>query len=231
VAATRRPNPRGEGIRLRAEIIAAARRLLERSGDEDALTLRGVAREAGIAAPSIYGHFADRGEVLDAVVADVFGELEEAVRAAAAAESDPQRRVGAVCRAYLDFADREPAGYRVLFGRFRAAPASPRRRELADLGGAGAFGVLADAVAAACGTDAARSAGGSSRAEPAVVGSRRITSPPLGSPPLDAPAVLTTATALWVALHGYATLHASVPLFPWPDDLPAVLVDRLGQLR
>jgi hypothetical protein len=40
------------------------------------------------------------------------------------------------------------------------------------------------------------------------------------------------ATALWVALHGYATLHASVRNFPWPpeDDLINALVDRLAQL-
>jgi hypothetical protein len=25
------------------------------------------------------------------------------------------------------------------------------------------------------------------------------------------------ATAIWVALHGYAVLHASRPAFPWPE--------------
>lgn len=203
----RTPNRRGEGARLRADIVAAARRLLERSGHEDALTLRAVAREAGIAAPSIYGHFADREQILDAVVAGVFGELEDAVRAAADAEPDPARRLAGVCQAYLDFADRQPAAYRVLFGRSRGAAAEEVPREMSDLAGAGAFRVMADAVAAA------RAANG--------------VSPEKADVATPDPAILTEATALWVALHGYATLRTAVPVFPWPDGLVAVLVGRL----
>jgi AcrR family transcriptional regulator len=211
VAASRTPNRRGEGARLRADIVAAARRLLERTGHEDALTLRAVAREAGIAAPSIYGHFADREQILDAVVAEVFAELEVTVRAAAAAEADPARRVGSVCRAYLDFAEGRPAGYRVLFGRFRRTANEEAPRAMADLAGAGAFGVLAEAVAAARAGHSAPS------------GTSAGTSFP--------PATTTDATALWVALHGYATLRSSVPVFPWPDELLGLLVDRLAGSR
>jgi len=189
----RTPNRRGEGARLRADIVAAGRRLLERTGNEDALTLRAVAREAGIAAPSIYGHFADRGQILDAVVAEVFGELDDAVRTAAAAEPDPARRLEPVCRAYLAFAEQRPAGYRALFGRSRMPATKEEPREMSDLAGAGAFGVLADAVAAI-------------------------------RPEDD---VLARATSLWVALHGYATLRSSVPVFPWPDRLLPLLVERL----
>ena len=206
---TRTPNRRGEGALLRAEIVTAARRLLERSGNEDALTLRAVAREAGIAAPSIYGHFVDRAQILDAVVGEVFGELEHAVRAASDAEPDPARRLHSVCRAYLDFAHRQPAGYRVLFGRSRGAPEREEvSREMSDLSGAGAFGVLAEAVAAA------RAGNGPSSGTPAALSA--------------SPTVLTEATVLWVALHGYATLRANVPVFPWPDGLLTLLVDRLA---
>jgi AcrR family transcriptional regulator len=205
VGAARTPNRRGEGARLRGEIVAAGRRLLERSGNEDALTLRAVAREAGIAAPSIYGHFADREQILDAVVGQVFGELEDAVRSAAEAEPDPVRRLEAVCRAYLSFASDQPAGYRVLFGRSRASTAEEQPREMSDLAGAGAFGVLAEAVAA----------------------TRSEDGPPPGADGPARPGVLTDATALWVALHGYAALRAGVPVFPWPDDLLPVLVHRL----
>ena len=44
-------NRRGEGARLRAEIVDAATALIDESGG-DALTLRAVARRAGISAPS-----------------------------------------------------------------------------------------------------------------------------------------------------------------------------------
>jgi AcrR family transcriptional regulator len=205
VASVRTPNRRGEGARLRGEIVAAARRLLEQSGNEDALTLRAVAREAGIAAPSIYPHFPDRDAILDAVVAEAFGALHEAVRTAAAAEPDPARRLMSVCRAYLEFAERQPARYRVLFGRSRAAATETTPRPVTELGGAGAFGVLVDAV------DAVRARAAS-----------RETAP--GGP---APDVLVDATALWAGLHGFAALRASVPVFPWPEGFVATLVGRL----
>lgn len=54
---------------LREDIIAAAAKILERTGSEDAVTLRAVAREVGSAAPSIDAHFAHRTEIIDAVVA------------------------------------------------------------------------------------------------------------------------------------------------------------------
>lgn len=49
----RQRNRRGEGAHLRDEIIAGASAILERTGSEENLTLRAVAREVGIAAPSI----------------------------------------------------------------------------------------------------------------------------------------------------------------------------------
>lgn len=205
VGNARTPNRRGEGQRLRGDIVAAARRLLERSGNEDVLTLRAVAREAGIAAPSIYAHFPDREAVLDAVVAEAFDELEDSVRGAAEAEPDPGRRLMAVCRAYLAFAEAQPASYRVLFGRSRGAATEEVPGEMTELGGAGAFGVLADAVRAAEGTADGTASGTDA-----------------------APAALVDATALWVALHGYVSLRASVPVFPWPEGLLALLVERLA---
>ncbi len=55
----RRRNPRGEGDRLREELITAASEMIADSGDVSQLTLRGVAKKIGIAAPSIYRHFPD----------------------------------------------------------------------------------------------------------------------------------------------------------------------------
>ena len=56
--ARRRPrSPRGDGGQLRADIIEAARQILAETGAPEELTLRGVARQVGIAATSIYLHF------------------------------------------------------------------------------------------------------------------------------------------------------------------------------
>src|SRR3954462_12715273 len=115
---SRSRNRRGEGARLRDEIVAAAAALLEETGTEQAVTLRAVARRVGIAAPSIYAHFADRQAILLAVVQGAFAELAEALRATqtgtdAPPEDDPVAQLRAACTAYLDFAATRPQRYRV----------------------------------------------------------------------------------------------------------------------
>jgi AcrR family transcriptional regulator len=60
-----------------AEIVAAARSILEEGG-EDALTMRRVADELGIQAPSLYKHFASKGELELALLTDAMVEIGEA---------------------------------------------------------------------------------------------------------------------------------------------------------
>jgi AcrR family transcriptional regulator len=84
-AAPRGRNPRGQGERLRAEIIDTALRLLDELADDQALSLRAVAREAGIAATSVYIHFADRDALVLAALEHCHTDL---LRAADRAESD-----------------------------------------------------------------------------------------------------------------------------------------------
>ena len=80
--ARRSRNARGEGEKLRGEIIDAAVKVLSALGPEDPFSLRSVARAANIAAPSIYIHFADRNVLLLAVLEKLFAE-QVAIRAAA----------------------------------------------------------------------------------------------------------------------------------------------------
>src|SRR5437764_10933558 len=75
-------NVRGEGDRLRGEIIDAAVKVLSALGPEDPFSLRSVAKMAKIAAPSVYIHFADRNVLLLAVLEKLFAE-QVAIRAAA----------------------------------------------------------------------------------------------------------------------------------------------------
>src|SRR5271165_5817767 len=75
----RHRNPRGQGARLTEDIVAGALALIERTGSDEAVTLRAVAREVGIAAPSIYAHFPDRDAIIMAVVLRVFDELTAAI--------------------------------------------------------------------------------------------------------------------------------------------------------
>src|SRR6186997_1076837 len=63
VAAEARPYHHGD---LRRGLVDAARRILEADGPT-ALSLRAVAREAGVSPAAPYHHFKDKGELLDAV--------------------------------------------------------------------------------------------------------------------------------------------------------------------
>lgn len=110
-------NARGRGSELREEIVRAAARLLSSAASRDGVTLRAIAREAGIAAPSIYPHFPDRDAILDAVVSATFAELEAACRAAAGRTATAAERLGAICAAYTSFGRERPDAYRILFER------------------------------------------------------------------------------------------------------------------
>ncbi|WP_371477610.1 TetR/AcrR family transcriptional regulator [Kitasatospora sp. NBC_00315] len=121
----RHRNRRGEGLRLREEILTAAVRIIERTGSDQALTLRAVAREVGIAAPSIYAHFPDRDAIVDAVIIESLTQLRAAVLGASSEFDDPVDALLAGCAAYVAFGTREAARYRLLFGspRVKAEPA------------------------------------------------------------------------------------------------------------
>lgn len=143
-ARRRARNPQGGGRRLRDELVAAADRILAETGDEEGLSLRAVAREAGIAAPSIYLHFANKQELVRAVIEVRFGELSAAVtQAVALAPDDPAERLSAGCLAYCRFGLDHPNAYRVLFGNL---PALAEGTALEDLPGAEAFFILVDGV-------------------------------------------------------------------------------------
>lgn len=148
----RSKNRRGEGARLRVELIEAAARLLESSGDAQALTLAAVAREAAIAAPSIYRHFADRNQLIEAVVADRFERLDEALLDAMTGASGPAEALRACCGAYCRFGLEHPGHYQVLFSANLALdPARPAERP-----GERVFGRLVAAVEACIDVGAAR---------------------------------------------------------------------------
>jgi AcrR family transcriptional regulator len=203
---SRRRNKRGQGAQLRDDIVHAASTLLEQTGDEDAFTLRAVARAAGITAPAIYAHFTDRDEIKLAVVQRTFATLAEALHPAPAEQAQPVLDLYAVCRAYLDFAADHPNLYRVLFERHRQAAVTPGTSgaNVTTIIGADAYGVLLDAVRAC--VEAGDSAAGSAEA---------------------------AAVRVWVSLHGMVTLRASLPWFPWPprDTLLDELVQRAADLH
>jgi AcrR family transcriptional regulator len=114
--ARRRRARRGEGDRLRAEIVDAASELLAATGEVGELSLRAVAREVGVAATSIYLHFRNLDELVLAVKIRYFAEFGEALEAAARAGGDvPLARARARARAYVQYGMRHPGRYRAMF--------------------------------------------------------------------------------------------------------------------
>jgi AcrR family transcriptional regulator len=99
---------------LRAALVRAALELLEEGGASD-LSLRGVARRAGVAPSAPYRHYPDRDALLSAVAAVGYRELAEQLATAHPSPSTPDD-LAAVAVAYVEFARRRPALFRVMFG-------------------------------------------------------------------------------------------------------------------
>ena len=198
-AGRRQRNARGQGSRLTEDIVTAALSLIDREGTQEAVTLRAVAREIGIAAPSIYAHFADREAIVMAVIARLFDELATVVKAGRdAAGDDPVEQLVAGCESYLRFGEEHPARYRVLFSDRRGPipaeyfpPAETWPSVAAVLpDGTEAFALLAGAI------EACVRAGESASTD-----------------------VVADGTAIWTALHGLVTLRTALPAFPWPEPI------------
>lgn len=124
-------NPRGEGGRLREQLVRAAAEVLDEVGDASRLSVRAIARRAGVSPTALYLHFPDRDALVTAAVASGFAAFNAALLAATRSESDPFASLEATSRAYLAFAERQPALYAVLFSARR--PLSPEMRTPAGL--------------------------------------------------------------------------------------------------
>lgn len=122
---TRLRNPQGEGGRLRDELIAAAGRLITGGTDPETLSLRAVAREANVAAPSVYLQFENKDALLRAVVEDHFARFRRAIEAALAIGNDPASRLLNGCLAYGRFATDFPGSYRIIFETRQTAWGAP----------------------------------------------------------------------------------------------------------
>src|ERR1700716_647506 len=92
---------------LRAALVRAAMELLEESG-ETALSLRAVARCAGVSPAAPYRHYADREALISAVATVGYRELAERLAAAHPAPATPEQ-LASVAVAYVQVALEQPA--------------------------------------------------------------------------------------------------------------------------
>jgi AcrR family transcriptional regulator len=140
----RRRARRGEGDKLREQIIEAVERLLIETGDEAAVTIRAVADAVGVTPPSVYLHFADKDEMLFAVCERHFAELDRVTQEAAAGAEDLLDSLALRGRAYIRFGVEHPEQYRILF--MGKPSRTPEDFDLERLGDAAAFGHLLEHV-------------------------------------------------------------------------------------
>lgn len=100
---------------LRRALIDASLALISEEGF-NALTLREVARRAGVTHAAPYRHFADKEALLAAVAEEGFRAMAAAMRERMAGVSEPAERLLACGVAYVLFAVQHPSHFRVMFG-------------------------------------------------------------------------------------------------------------------
>lgn len=127
---------------LRPALLAAALAAVA-EGPVSALSLRGVARRAGVSPAAVYHHFADKRALLGAVAEEGFRDLHD-VLASFVEEADPMTRLRRMSSAYVRFAVAHAAHYQVMWDpELGADPGEPSSL---DATARAAFGLLVDAV-------------------------------------------------------------------------------------
>lgn len=106
---------RDEETGLRARLVDVGVELVAREGAQ-ALTLREIARRAGVSHGAPRRHFPTHLELLSAIARRGFAELGERVAAVTGdGEADPRRRIEELARVYLEFASGNPGMYELMF--------------------------------------------------------------------------------------------------------------------
>ncbi len=128
---------------LRAELLEACVRLIETDGI-GAVSLRRVAREAGVSPGAPYHHFADRAALLSAISARGFEQLTVGMCDALVDVSGFRAKLVTIATAYVEFARRHKAYFQLMF---RPELSQPEKHPDARAAGDAAFAVLSGVVA------------------------------------------------------------------------------------
>lgn len=99
---------------LREALLETARALVQESGVE-ALTLREVARRAGVSTAAPYHHFSDKAALVDALAHQSLLDLDRRSIESLDSLSDPREKLSAIGVAYIMFAVERPAEFRLMF--------------------------------------------------------------------------------------------------------------------
>ncbi|MDQ3788258.1 MAG: TetR/AcrR family transcriptional regulator, partial [Actinomycetota bacterium] len=129
---------------LRDALLQATLDLIKTEGI-GAVSLRQVARTAGVSPGAPYHHFPDRAALLTALADEGFTNLATALRTTQAEAESPAEALPAMIEAYVHFAHDNPAHFQLMFRpELTQSHKSPQGKEAADE----AFTVLTDTVSA-----------------------------------------------------------------------------------
>jgi AcrR family transcriptional regulator len=149
-AAPARPRARrGEGEKLRDDLLGATEQLMIESGGADSVSIRAIADAVGVTPPSIYLHFPDKEALIVAVCERHFEVFDSVIEQAGACVDDPVESLRRRGRAYVRFGLDNPEPYRILF---MSRIGGDRRLEVITGAGGRAFQHLVDAVQRAIGS-------------------------------------------------------------------------------
>jgi AcrR family transcriptional regulator len=126
---------------LREALLQAAERVLKRDGLAG-LTLRAVAREAGVSHAAPTHHFGDLTGLVSELAAIGFRRFGMAMAAAGAAATTPMEKGLASARAYVAYARGNPDMYGLMFRTERLDMTRPSLRQAADASFAGFAGAI-----------------------------------------------------------------------------------------
>lgn len=135
MSANRHPYHHGN---LREALLDAAFRLVDSEGP-DAVSMRALAREAGVSSAAPFRHFSDKRVLLDAVAERTRAELDRKLDEAAARDADALTQFRAMTVAYVRFAAEHPRLFDLLqssgstLGRFLGDLEDERRLKLIAL--------------------------------------------------------------------------------------------------
>ncbi len=150
-----RPSGAGEAApyhhgALRGALLEAAERVLERDGLAG-LTLRAVAREAGVSHAAPTHHFGDLTGLVSELAAVGYRQFSAAMTAAAAAGTSLTEKAMARAKAYVAYAQARPGMYSLMFRNERIDMTRPSLHEAASVsfqGLANSAGAGGEALAA-----------------------------------------------------------------------------------
>ena len=141
---------------VREDIVDAARRQLAIEG-ADALSLRAVARELGMASSAMYRYFKSRDELITALIVTAYDAMGEVAERAADSPGSAVGRFRNVCRAVRTWSLEHPHEYALLYGspvpdyEAPSVTVGPASRVVLTLGGLIVDGIARGEVTAAGG--------------------------------------------------------------------------------